>query len=272
MDDPIKEIQEQTEKIEKILYWIAEIVSEKRWVTMLCVLWAVIFVFLNPKREYFKTLPENYKLYWVCVLGLIFILAIVLAIWTKPKEESIFSPAEKSGIKGLRPFEFEDAEIFVRLQRNDILKESLEAITYKDFRFGILCGESGCGKTSFLRAGILPRLPEKNSSYECVYIKFTERNPIDSIPEALKRNDEDFLTLLKNASESKTLVMLFDQFEQFFVHFKTQEQRKPFIDELVRWYQAALPVKILISIRADFFDKLIELQKAIDIFGNKDYL
>ncbi|MCP4403286.1 MAG: hypothetical protein GY801_39010, partial [bacterium] len=86
-------------------------------------------------------------------------------------------------VKGLHSFQPEDAEIFARLQRQDAIKECLTAITYPDFRFGILTGESGCGKTSFLHAGLTPAL--LNRGYTCIYVKFTDINPLDSIRYAI---------------------------------------------------------------------------------------
>ena len=189
-----------------------------------------------------------------------------MALRTKKEDKSkTFSPSERSAIKGLRPFESDDAEIFVRLQRQDILRECLDAVTHKDFRFGILCGESGCGKTSFLQAGLLPMIPEQSASCHCIYVKFTDLDPFESVRQAIREQaklsleeieDTDFLTLTEYVAEleGKTLILLFDQFEQFFVHHKTQEQRKPFVDALTEWYQKnpAPPIKILVSLRGDF--------------------
>lgn len=53
---------------------------------------------------------------------------------------------EHKAIKGLRPFGLTDAEVFARLQREMPLREYLATVTGPEFRFGILCGESGCGK------------------------------------------------------------------------------------------------------------------------------
>lgn len=66
-------------------------------------------------------------------------------------------------------------------------------------------------------------------------------------------------------SDAKPLVLLLDQFEQFFVHFKRESRRRPFIRELNEWYRngRGLPIKILICIRGDFLWRLSELQEAM---------
>jgi len=43
--------------------------------------------------------------------------------------------------------------------------------------------ESGCGKTSFLQAGLWPRLVEQG--HRCLYVKLTDLDPMDSIRSAL---------------------------------------------------------------------------------------
>ena len=64
---------------------------------------------------------------------------------------------------------------------------------------------------------------------------------------------------------SPPLVLLFDQFEQFFVHHKRKEDREPFVQVLAHWYtsKARLSVKILVCLRGDFYAHLIELHKAM---------
>ncbi|NJN56523.1 MAG: hypothetical protein HC879_03025 [Leptolyngbyaceae cyanobacterium SL_5_9] len=155
---------------------------------------------------------------------------------------------ERKAIKGLRPFTAEDAEIFAQLQRNRSLKECLESFTSGSFRFGILMGESGSGKTSFLQAGALSRLSTLESTHRAVYVKFADRHPIDTIRAALTDQlklpreqvaTADLLTLLATAEEAiaKPLILLFDQFEQFFVHHKHRSDRQPFIQALTDWYR-----------------------------------
>jgi tetratricopeptide (TPR) repeat protein len=136
-------------------------------------------------------------------------------------------------------------------------------------------GESGSGKTSFLQAGVLPRLSTSESTHRAVYVKFADRHPIDTIRAALTEQlklpkervaTADLLELLAVAEEAiaKPLILLFDQFEQFFVHYKHRSDRQPFIQALTDWHHAeTLAVRILVCIRGDMCDRLVELHQAL---------
>ena len=178
-----------------------------------------------------------------------------------------------NAMKGLRPFDFEDAKLFLWLQRRNMLDECFRAITHQDFRLGILFGESGCGKTSFLQAGLRPMLLKHSAMHYPVYVKFTNIDPMVTVGQALleqtqitdHKNEATFFTLFEKAAQAqgKTLLLLFDQFEQFFVHQQRRELRQPFISVLVDWYQQSttLPVKILLCLRHDFYAWHYELQE-----------
>lgn len=276
-------IKESTDKAVSFVEWLAEVWRSKNWVRKLVLLDVVLFVAFNPfffpeilKRLPWPLAPPPWYLpvFWSMVV-LTFMAALVVAVRTRPTQPSP-EPPEAKALKGLRPFGFDDAEVFARLQRVDSLRDCLAAITDRDFRFGILCGESGCGKSSFLQAGLWPRLLRHKVPHYCVYVKFTDLDPLNSIRQALcerfpliheKIDEVDFLTLLGAAapSGSPPLVLLFDQFEQFFVHHPLKEDREPLLQGFARWYNAQppLPVKILVCLRGDFFDRTIELQKAM---------
>ncbi|HEX9972177.1 MAG TPA: AAA family ATPase, partial [bacterium] len=277
------DIKTSTEKAVGFIEWLAEVLRGKNWVTKLLLLDVIVFALFNPLflptiLKLFITepkLPGKYVLIFWLAIGIIFIIALIVAIRTRPHKAKAptIDLSIRSAIKGLRPFGFEDAEIFAQLQREQSIRECCESITARDFRFGVLCGESGCGKTSFLQAGLLPRMKDQ---HQCVYVKFTDLDPLESIRQALieqtkipKERTEaaDFLSLLESAAaeNANPLVLFFDQFEQFFVHHKIKEQREPFIGALAAWYKdkQRLPIKIFVCMRGDFSDRLIELQKAM---------
>lgn len=181
----------------------------------------------------------------------------------------------RSPIKGLLAFDTGDEEVFARLQRHDELLECAQAIAGRHFRFGILSSDSGDGKTSFLQAGLLPALRKRGHC--CVYVKLAELDPVVSIRQALSGRlppdtppDATLSELLRSATRSEDkeaapLVLLLDQFEQFFVHQKSKKAREPFTRQLSEWYKgdSETPTKLLISIRTDFHGRLIEMQKAM---------
>lgn len=271
-------IQENVEKAEKSVNWLADVLRGRNPVKKLLLVDALLFAIFNPfsfsaiyKSIAGKEPPIWYGwLFWITV-GLIFIAAVIFAYRVKQRESEslIDSRNERGAIKGLLPFGFEDAELFGRLQREDDFRECLPVLTDPQFRFGILCGESGCGKTSFLQASLWPRLTKQG--HRCLYVKFTDLDPLDSIrlalidqfklPKEVVEN-ADLPALLDAASQS-SVILLFDQFEQFFVHHKRANQRKPFVQALGAWYrrQPPLPVKILICLRDDFAGRMAELQK-----------
>ena len=285
---PLESIKERTEKAVSFVEWLAEVLRGKNWVTKLLLLDVVLVLFFSPPflsrilgllpKALLPTAPKLSEWYtpvfWL-VTGLVFVAALVVAYRTVPRKPGVPGAlVEHTAIKFLRPFGFEDAEVFARLQREASLRECLATVTDRDFRFGVLCGESGCGKTSFLQAGLWPRLLKQN--HRCVYVKFTEADPLDAVRRALAETSQlsprrlaaaDLPAVLATAAPagSPPLVLLFDQFEQFFVHRQRTEEREPFVQGLADWYRnrQGPPVRILICLRDDFYGRLVELQKAM---------
>ncbi|MDJ0704010.1 MAG: tetratricopeptide repeat protein [Leptolyngbyaceae cyanobacterium MO_188.B28] len=276
-------LKQTTEAVASFIGWIAGLIWRRNWF-MLLVLIGVALSFVGAVFKNFlnQALPPQHQsafwiLFWIAV-GLSFVGALLVAVVTmprpaKPAPEDV---VERTAIKGLRPFGFADAEIFARLQRSRQLRECIEVLTTTPCRFVILMGESGCGKTSFLQAGIWPQLSQSESRYRGVYVRFSDQAPIDAIRKALADQlelpedwlkDGDFLSLLKQAAEAagKPVALLLDQFEQFFVHYQRPSDQQPFIQALTDWYRDAhfLPVKILVSIRSDLLFQLDELHKAL---------
>ncbi|MCC9599167.1 protein kinase [Stieleria sp. JC731] len=140
--------------------------------------------------------------------------------------------------RGLRAFDQQDADYFTKLlpgpYERDGLPESIafwksrieppnEAIP---FRVGVIYGKSGSGKSSFIRAGLLPRLP--NSVIVCFVsatsentdqqILFSLRQQIPSLPNSLSVVEAiEWIRKAFNGGEfeGKKLLLVIDQFEQW---------------------------------------------------------
>lgn len=271
------------EKGAKAVDWVAEeIIRQKNWRSLLVLIDVVLFLALNPFEWPFPNLlslfPQLKQFGWYApvfwlLIGVIFIIAVIVA--ARAQRKAAERPELKLGaIKGLLPFGYEDAEVFSHLQRDQNLKECLQAIGDEQWRFGVLSGESGAGKTSFLQAGLWPELERRK--FRCVYVKFSDLDPFESVKRACLKHlsfadgasdEADFQGLLRAAiAQDRTpVIFFFDQFEQFFVHRKRRKDREPFAQALAQWFaeMESLPIKILICVRGDFFDRLNELQKAM---------
>ncbi len=272
--------------IETIAYVIAQMVK-RPWKYKLINLLAVLLAFFNPYvlERGLKIMGEDptilqeihYGRYFVILIGILFLLAIALAVRDillrgDTVQQASFS--EQSPIKGLRHFDFEDAEIFKKLQRHQDIEICLQGIEGKDYRFGVLTGESGCGKTSFLRAGLYPAFA--GQSVTCVVAKLRNEAPLTSIRKALAEQIplteapasslplKDLLQLYLKESQQSEMVLIIDQFEQFFTQYKLGESRQPFIQQLKACYEELAAVKILVSLRKDYQGYLYEIQ---DVLG-----
>jgi formylglycine-generating enzyme required for sulfatase activity len=146
-------------------------------------------------------------------------------------------------------------------------------------RLTLLHAPSGAGKTSLLQAGIVPDLFEMGDLP--IYIQHP-REPVATIkrsilpaaphPEALATLP--FHTFLSWATQylerDETLVILLDQFEEFFIQL-TSTQQQAFIASIADWYRDdRLPVRFVLAMRKDYFSDMAvfadELEK---VFHNQ---
>ncbi len=178
-------LQQTTETLVKFVDWIAELIRSGKWSKLLVFLEVVLVLFCTPggvvpqalKSWFSITLPPQYQTFFGLAVVLIPMAALIIAVGTSPKRaktEEVVKRKSKA-IKGLYAFTAEDGEIFRSLERESALDRCLRNITHEDFRFGILMGLSGCGKTSFLQAGIVPRLKKPDYPDRGVYVRFSDR-------------------------------------------------------------------------------------------------
>ena len=197
---------------------------------------------------------------WVTATGLVAIAALCAwgyAVAQRRAPMSAHAFPTGAAFRGLLPFQEADRSRFYG--RETETAALFELIRHGDFRFGVLFGESGCGKTSLLRAGLLPRLWEQG--YVPIYCR-SYKDPLSAaLEECRKRTQVDPIEgeppieyLKRVASDiSATLVIICDQFEEFFVSHRSPDEREPFVSFMAECYgDHTLPVKVLVSMRSDF--------------------
>ncbi len=198
-----------------------------------------------------------------------------------PEDESLITTAEAYQAKisttektaqQSSPYKFldyygpEDLNIFFgRDQEILILQQK-----FYNSRLLVLHGESGTGKTSLIRAGLIPHLSPE--SYVPVYVR-SLKEPLNEIKREMIRQIgcddrhanlslKEFL-LKETELLSKTVVIVLDQFEEFFLRLP-EDTRCNFTQELGGCMDTAhLDVKFLISIRADYFSCIAEFEETI---------
>jgi len=275
-------------KTSELIEFIAQFIWDfrtKSWdIRMKLVLMGFTILF-NPKlAKWFCSsfnihLTEKYNNFFWIMFSFFLAISVILLLYKRSKGKRLLKKRidikDSSPIKGLNAFDFADSEIFKKLQRNNDVNKLLGFIIGSEFRIGVLIGESGCGKTSFLKAGLSAAFKEKNIA--SVVVKLTNEDPLISFKNALvqqhqqkKNNDikeknslKEILEIVFPKNGQKQLIIIFDQFEQFFTHCKKETDRKPFIEQMKECYNNLWNIKILISIRIDYAGWLHEVEEVI---------
>ena len=216
--------------------------------------------------------------------GLSIAVFVMAAVWVvvgaylrrrKPKKLAL--PIEQrsasSYLRGLLPFENGEG----LLGRDQEVGQLLALVRSLEYRFGFLSGEAGAGKTSLLRSRLVPEL-EKNG-WQPIYVSRTGADPITAVHKELVRarllpeplaDTVRLRELLKRTSEAiseKTLFLILDQFEEFFILNRTHEARRTFESELGSVADAAFPMRMLFALRKEFVDDLLDFAKMAPSLG-----
>ena len=178
--------------------------------------------------------------------------------------------------KGLRAFEEADSADFHG--RNDLIKQLMERLT-EDHRlqnFLAVVGPSGSGKSSVVKAGVLPKLRQgglEGSEDWFIAEMVPDINPIreleeallsiatqsvDNLNETLNSGDERALinAVRQVLPDGSKLVLMIDQFEEAFTMVADEEQRATFLNLIIACANDLdSPVQIIVTLRADFLDQ-----------------
>jgi DNA-binding winged helix-turn-helix (wHTH) protein len=176
-----------------------------------------------------------------------------------------------------RPYKFldfyaeEDADLF--FGRNaEIQSICSKILTHRSL---ILYGRSGVGKSSIVHAGVLPTLRDK---VEQVFVMRSYQNPLQEIMQILFTNRKegskiDVIELFKcaYASKDQTVILIFDQFEEFFTR-TNQGLQEEFIELIGKIFSInTIQLKVLFVIREDLFAEMSRFKKVFPEVFHHEY-
>ncbi|MBY5282757.1 NACHT and WD repeat domain-containing protein, partial [Anabaena sp. PCC 7938] len=175
-----------------------------------------------------------------------------------------------SPYKGLKKFESEDKDRF--FGRDQFLTGLVNEL--EQTNFVLLLGASGSGKSSVIRAGLIPWLVERQGSQLMNLVFTPDQDPFESLYASLLGNykqseakiarvvKEDTLTQVVRSlkQQDSYWFILIDQFEELFTTTEPSK-RDVFIKSLVQLVKTLdkvsdRSVKVVATMRADFLDRL----------------
>ncbi|WP_413804547.1 eIF2A-related protein [Streptomyces sp. OE57] len=148
--------------------------------------------------------------------------------------------------RGLARFEPDDREVF--FGREDLVAQLADRVD--THRLVALVGASGSGKSSLLRAGLIPRLraPSEHGP-QPVAIRVITPGEYPLRTHALR---------LAPAEEDGDTVLIVDQFEELYTLGTPPHERNQFIDQLLAATDPASRLRVVIAVRADFLSRCAE--------------
>ena len=192
--------------------------------------------------------------------------------------------------KGLRAFQESDAaDFFGREALTGRLVSRLAEPTRLG-RFLTVVGPSGSGKSSVVRAGLVPALRQGAvpqflqwpvldimpgahpfEEIEAALLRVAV-NPPSSLMPQLKEDERGLLRAVKRAlpGQQHGLVLVLDQFEEIFTLVEDEEMRRHFLDSL---YASAAdpnsPLVVVATLRADFYDRPLGYRQAGELLRDR---
>lgn len=198
--------------------------------------------------------------------------------------------------RGLRKFTEDEAEFF--FGRNVAIQSLLDTIQYvvqtktsRDVpKLVAILGPSGSGKSSLMRAGLIPALRQgriEGSQHWLIKVIVPERHPLNQLaaqfveltgrglpslrtdlntgPKALSQLILESLTLANKPDEA-LFVLAIDQFEEVFTLCEDEAERQAFLEQLLYVAQTGgSRCFIILNMRADFYGKVADYKRLAEI-------
>ncbi|NGO42071.1 nSTAND1 domain-containing NTPase [Streptomyces ureilyticus] len=148
------------------------------------------------------------------------------------------TPDERPPYRGLARFEPDDSDLF--FGRETLVAPLVELV--REHRFAAVFGPSGSGKSSLLRAGLIPRLRQGAERPAVIRVLTPGERPARTHEKALVARDGD----------GETWVII-DQFEDLFTLCQDRAERGRFLDLLLAARRPESRLRVVIAVRGDFY-------------------
>lgn len=182
-----------------------------------------------------------------------------------------------SPYKGLKQFESRDKELF--FGRDNFITTLVNELEHTNLV--LLLGGSGSGKSSVVRAGLIPWLEKKYGTGFINLMITPDADPFDSFYASLLNNYSQKSAKIAREVKADTLIQVvdnlqqpdefwfifIDQFEELFT-ISDENKRREFIDGLIKLSQAKSSsinnLKIIATMRADFLERLSDFPQLVE--------
>jgi WD40 repeat protein len=204
------------------------------------------------------------------------------------KDEVVRARTAICPYRGLQAFREEDAPFF--FGREAFSERLVEEIGHKSFI--AVVGASGSGKSSVVRAGLVPRLREKVDGHVWDILTLTpgsrplhalasaiipilapELREIDRLADCGKLVQhftantislrDTLLRCLEKQPGTDRLLLFVDQWEELYTSCRDEESRRWFIDHLLT-ASADAPVTVVLTLRGDFYGRALTHRGLVD--------
>ena len=192
-------------------------------------------------------------------------------------DQMVSEPQElKNPYKGLRPFyEADEEDFFGREVLVEQLIDRLKA-NKGEVRFLALVGPSGSGKSSVIRAGLVPALrsgavagsenwyviqmlpgAHPLEELETALLRIAV-NPPDRLLHQLREDERGLVRAIKRSlpDDDSELLLFIDQFEEVFTLVDDESERTHFLNSITAAVGGKRSrVRVVVTLRADFYDR-----------------